>query len=123
MYVGVGPPPPPRHGRKGSPSPNPPPGTATKEGEGGVGQMGFHAIPPPPAAKQFSSRPGAPLAACLWSPPRGGGLQKGLQAPWGGGAFQFSPSPFSCLPTVNSDWLSSARLMCLCGLVVMLQQL
>ena len=48
-------PPPPRHGRLGSPSPNPPPGTATKEGEGGVGQMGFRAIPPP--AKQFSSRP------------------------------------------------------------------
>ena len=48
------PPPPPRHGRKGSPSPNPPPGTATKEGEGGVGQMGLRAIPPP--AKQFSSR-------------------------------------------------------------------
>ena len=48
--------PPPRHGRKGSPSPNPPPGTATKEGEGGVGQMGFRAIPPPPPAKQFSSR-------------------------------------------------------------------
>ena len=45
MYVGVGPPPP-RHGRLGSPSPNPPPGTATKEGEGGVGQMGFRAIPP-----------------------------------------------------------------------------
>ena len=39
-------PPPPRHGRKGSPSPNPPPGTATKEGEGGVGQPGFRAIPP-----------------------------------------------------------------------------
>ena len=53
MYVGVGPPPP-RHGRKGSPSPNSPPGTATKEGKGGVGQMGFRAIPPP--AKQFSSR-------------------------------------------------------------------
>ena len=32
MYVGVGPP--------------PPPGTATKEGEGGVGEMGFRAIPP-----------------------------------------------------------------------------
>ena len=40
-------PPPPQHGRKGSPSANPPPGTATKEGEGGVGQMGFRAIPPP----------------------------------------------------------------------------
>ena len=47
MCVGVGPPPPPRHGRWGSPSPNPPPGTATKEGEGGVGQMGLRAIPPP----------------------------------------------------------------------------
>ena len=34
-------PPPPRA------SPNPPPGTAPKEGEGGVGQMGFRAIPPP----------------------------------------------------------------------------
>ena len=54
MYVGVRPPPP-RDGRKGSPSPNPPPGTATKEGEGGVGQMGFRAKPPP--AEQFSSRP------------------------------------------------------------------
>ena len=40
------PPPPSRHGRLGSPSPHPPPGTATKEGEGGVGEMGFRAIPP-----------------------------------------------------------------------------
>ena len=52
MYVGVGPPPP-RHGRVGSPSPNPPPGTATKEGEGGVGQMGFRAIPHPPPQSNF----------------------------------------------------------------------
>ena len=45
--LGSDPPPRPRHGRKGSPSPKPPPGTATKEGKGGVGQMGFRAIPPP----------------------------------------------------------------------------
>ena len=51
---GWDPPPPP--GRWGSPSPNPLPGTATKEGEGRVGQMCFRAIPPPPPAKQFSSR-------------------------------------------------------------------
>ena len=38
------------------------PGTATKEG-GGVGKMGFRAIPPPPA-NQFSSRPDTPVA---WS--------------------------------------------------------
>ena len=51
--LGSDPPPPPRHGRKGSPSPNLPRGTATKEGEGGVGQMGFRAIPPPPKAIFF----------------------------------------------------------------------
>ena len=53
-------PPPPRHGRYGSPSPNPPPGTATKEGEGGVGQMGFRAIPPP----QSNFLPALPLPFC-----------------------------------------------------------
>ena len=39
----------------------PPPGTATKEGEGGVGQMGFHAISP----RQMNFLPALILGACF----------------------------------------------------------
>ena len=57
-------PPPPPLGMKGSPSPNPPPGTATKEGEGGVGQMGFRAIPPPRKAIFFPPWRGYSSTCC-----------------------------------------------------------
>ena len=119
-------PPPPPHGRKGSPSPNPPPGTATKEGEGGVGQMGFHAIPPPQSnflpAHSFWYCGGMP-PGCLWreesgcgeeaatSPPppwkgetpsgRGTGVG-GPRVPCSGG-----PLPSPALPLPSTLWLES----------------
>ena len=47
MYVGVGPPPPPGTAGRAAPAQTPLPARRPRRGRGGVGQMGFRAIPPP----------------------------------------------------------------------------
>ena len=65
-------PPPPGTAGRAAPAQTPPPGTATKEGEGGGGWAnGLPCHPPPPPAKQFSSRPAlSPVRGSL-GPPEG----------------------------------------------------